>query len=80
MPRILRRAPPAPASNRAEPIDNRIEYNSLRVAAFPEAGAGHRLHSAMSGEGEDAIRVENGNFQLPLQLLQQPEHPIDRTA
>jgi len=80
MPRLRSRALPPAITYRAQPFRDRVEHNGVESSRLPESGATHRLHRPVSGPKENAIRIENRDAELALELLKQAEHAIDRAA
>ncbi len=61
---------PRTATNLADALGKRIEHHRMLIAAFAELCATRRVHRAVSTAMKDAIRIENRNAQLVLEVLQ----------
>src|SRR5229473_7255093 len=80
MPRLCSRPLPCPGPNGNKAFRNCVKNDCLRPGAVAEFAAAGRLNLAVAAEIEDPVRIENRDSELPLELLQQPEHTIDRTT
>ena len=71
---------PESAAELAEALGQGVKNDGVRIAIFPEAGAGDGVDRAVAAPIEDPIRLENGDAVVALQLLEQTEHLVDRAA
>src|SRR5438552_14575165 len=71
---------PKSAAELAEALGQDVKHKRMGIAVFAEAGPGNGVHGAVTAAIEDSVRLEDGNGVVALDLLQQAEHFVDRTA
>ena len=79
VPRIRRALLPCAAAHLTEPLGGDVENRRLCVRGIAELAAADSADPAVVAE-ENARRVEDRDTELPLELAERPEHPIDRAT
>src|SRR5512144_2189276 len=80
MPRVFGVTFPRALSHVAEPLGQRVEDHRVAVAALCELRARDRIDVTVAVTHEDAVRIEDGDAEVALEIAKRAEHPVDRTT
>ena len=80
MPGVLRRPLPCTRADGAESFRNCVKNQDVGFATLLELPPRHAVDRAIGTSIKNAIRIENGDPELALELLEQSKHSIDRAA
>lgn len=79
VPRFMGRSYPFLFPNLTEALRKNVKHDRIPLAQLAKLRRAQRDDGAGLIAAEDTICLENGNFKLTLEPLEQAEHPIDRT-
>ncbi len=80
MPGISGFSLPHATSNLTDALGKSVEYDRVRIAAFAKFRPADGVHRAVAAAIKDPLRVEDRDAELALEMLQQAEHSVNRTA